>query len=327
MADPLDKKPLDRFPAIRAGDIDETRAVISELYGDLRLSVDHEFDGFRAHGNHCQLNDLGISYTRFGVPIRQSFPGLVGGYATQIALAGSGEARIAGETVGVTGRRTFVGSPGMPVDVNYTSDYEEITVLLDPSAVQRKLAALIGAEVNETLVFYPEVDLDSPANRLWWRLLQFLISEVESREHDLPLTALGEIEQALIVMFLKTHRHNFSDLLCRRHRDAAPRQVRLAEEYIEAHWDKPITVERLADIAGVSARSIFSSFRKNRGYSPMVFVKQVRLRHARQMLISPEPGTTVARVATLCGFGNLGDFAKDYRTAFGELPSETLRNA
>jgi transcriptional regulator GlxA family with amidase domain len=57
----------------------------------------------------------------------------------------------------------------------------------------------------------------------------------------------------------------------------------------------------------------------------MVFVKRVRLRHARRMLLAPEPDTTVAKVALICGFGNLGNFAKDYRNLFGELPSHTLR--
>ena len=81
---------------------------------------------------------------------------------------------------------------------------------------------------------------------MWQRLLQFLIREVETCETDLALTALSEIEQALIVMFLKSNRHTFSHLLQRPHRDAAPRQVRLAEEYIEAHWNQPLTVETMA---------------------------------------------------------------------------------
>jgi transcriptional regulator GlxA family with amidase domain len=59
----------------------------------------------------------------------------------------------------------------------------------------------------------------------------------------------------------------------------------------------------------------------------MMFVKRVRLRHARRMLLAPEPDTTVAKVALMCGFGNLGNFAKDYRDVFGELPSHTLRMA
>ncbi len=56
----------------------------------------------------------------------------------------------------------------------------------------------------------------------------------------------------------------------------------------------------------------------------MGFVKQVRLRHARRMLMLPIETTSVTSVAFDCGFTNLGHFAKDYGKSFGELPSATL---
>ena len=59
----------------------------------------------------------------------------------------------------------------------------------------------------------------------------------------------------------------------------------------------------------------------------MNFVKQVRLKHAKEMLTAPAPNKSVTSVAFACGFGNLGHFASDYRRAFGEMPSETLAGA
>jgi transcriptional regulator GlxA family with amidase domain len=53
----------------------------------------------------------------------------------------------------------------------------------------------------------------------------------------------------------------------------------------------------------------------------------VRLRHAREMLATPDHETSVTSVAFVCGFGNLGHFARDYRETFGERPSETLARA
>ena len=103
--------------------------------------------------------------------------------------------------------------------------------------------------------------------------------------------------------------------------------MRRAEDYIEAHWDQPITIEALALVTNSSARSIFYAFRQSRGYSPMAFVKQIRLRHAREMLMAPLPDTTVADVAFACGFSNLGHFAKDYAALFGQRSSETLNAA
>jgi AraC-like DNA-binding protein len=303
------------------------REAIGRFYGEVQLSVTGDSGGFRAHGNHCQLNAIGISYAQYGAAVDHFYPSLSPSYTVAMAVAGAGWGKTGNRSVEINRRQTLIGSPDLPGELHVGGDFEELTVQLDKTAVQRTLAGLVGAEVNGALKFEPVVDLETPINRLWLRLVRFLVIEAETRETDLPLAALGEIEQALIVMFLKANRHSFSGALEGRNRDAAPRQVRLAEAYIEAHWDQPISVELLATLTGVSSRSIFDGFRKSRGYSPMAFVKQVRLRHARKILLAPEARTTVAKVAFTCGFGNLGNFAKDYRDAFGELPSHTLKIA
>jgi AraC-like DNA-binding protein len=43
------------------------------------------------------------------------------------------------------------------------------------------------------------------------------------------------------------------------------------------------------------------------------------------MLQATIQGTSVTQVALRCGFQNTGHFAREFRPAFGELPSETLR--
>jgi transcriptional regulator GlxA family with amidase domain len=42
------------------------------------------------------------------------------------------------------------------------------------------------------------------------------------------------------------------------------------------------------------------------------------------MLAEPTAGLTVAKVAVAAGFTHLGRFAEEYRSQFGELPSQTL---
>lgn len=201
--------------------------------------------------------------------------------------------------------------------------FETITVKLNPEAMKRKLGGLLGVMPQDSIVFEPFFDLGRPENGLWSRLISFLIGEIEGQGVDLPRAALAEIEQTLLVTFLKANTNNYTHLLAMQVRGSAPWQVRLAEQYIEAHWDQPITVEALALVTNSSARSVFHSFKQSRGYSPMVFVKQVRMRHARKMLTNPLPGSSVTDVAIACGFGNLGHFASDYRTLFGERPSRT----
>ena len=128
-----------------------------------------------------------------------------------------------------------------------------------------------------------------------------------------------------MVMFLHANQHNYSHLLEQEPADAAPWQVRRAEDYIEANWDKPISLEAIATVSGVSIHSLAKIFRRSRGYSPMEFVKQVRLRHAGELLQHPGASTTVSGVAFACGFADLARFEDDYFRAFGKRPSDMLR--
>ncbi len=128
-----------------------------------------------------------------------------------------------------------------------------------------------------------------------------------------------------MVSFICNNPHNYSAFLEDRTRSAASWQVRRAEEYIEAHWDQPITIEALAQVTSASTRSLFYQFKRNRGQSPMTFVKEVRLRRAKEMLERIDRGPSVTETALACGFTYLGHFANDYFKRFGERPSETLR--
>jgi len=155
----------------------------------------------------------------------------------------------------------------------------------------------------------------------------FTVEQADSRASAFHPLALAEFEQAILVTFLSALRHNYSHLLRRPGRSIAPWQVRRAEEYIESNWDQPLTIEALALVTGISTRSLFLSFQKSRGYSPMDFVRRTRLAHAKMMLGQPEETISVTNVAFACGFGNLGHFARYYREQFGEVPSATLQRS
>ena len=77
----------------------------------------------------------------------------------------------------------------------------------------------------------------------------------------------------------------------------------------------------------MSARALFKAFAKERGTTPMEFLKNYRLEQARNLLDHPNERTTVLSSSQRCCFSNQGHFARDYRLKFGELPSATLKMA
>jgi AraC-like DNA-binding protein len=106
---------------------------------------------------------------------------------------------------------------------------------------------------------------------------------------------------------------------------ALPRDVVRALDWARGHLNEPIRVRELARIAGVPPRTLETHFMRFLGTTPLGWVRQARLTHARRALLESEGRATVTNVALDCGFGQLGRFAAQYCRRFGELPSETLR--
>jgi PAS domain S-box-containing protein len=119
---------------------------------------------------------------------------------------------------------------------------------------------------------------------------------------------------------------DITDAKTRQESDLTPKPIRDIFRHIEANWNQPLSINELAKRYGVSSRYVFKYFASQR-MSLAKHIKQLRLRHARQKLSNPKPGTTVTQVANECGFSNLGHFAKDYGLEFGEKPSETLASS
>jgi AraC-like DNA-binding protein len=165
-------------------------------------------------------------------------------------------------------------------------------------------------------------EFSHPAVVTMRRLIMSLAKRMSS-DRPIPGVALIEMEQVLMTCFLIGNRNNYSHLLDGPLRASAPWQVKRAEEYIESSWDQSLTIEALAGVTGTSARSLFHAFKHSRGYSPMAFLRQVRLRRA-WLLLNEDPAVSVTDVAYACGFGNLGHFARYFRAKYGESPSAVL---
>ena len=99
-----------------------------------------------------------------------------------------------------------------------------------------------------------------------------------------------------------------------------------AEAIALAADDSPLHISILCNALTVSERTLRKAFRKVHGVSPCRYLRMRRLVQARRALLSSERSlTTVTEVATCYGFTELGRFSVEYRSIFGESPSETLQ--
>jgi AraC family ethanolamine operon transcriptional activator len=102
--------------------------------------------------------------------------------------------------------------------------------------------------------------------------------------------------------------------------------VKEADEYMRAHLEAPMTLISLCKALHTSERPLSYGFREAFGVSPIAYLKALRLQAVRTHLQQAEPTTTaIADIANRFKFQSLGHFSRDYKTMFGELPSETLK--
>ncbi|WFE59011.1 AraC family transcriptional regulator [Micromonospora sp. WMMD712] len=107
----------------------------------------------------------------------------------------------------------------------------------------------------------------------------------------------------------------------------APAAVRRAVAHIEQYADQALTLTDVAVAAGLGARALQHAFRKYLDTTPTRYLRRVRLERVHSDLRAAEPGAglTVAAAAARWGFAHLGRFATEYRRAYGQPPSQTLR--
>lgn len=204
-------------------------------------------------------------------------------------------------------------------------------VKIEHFALERRLEQLLDRSLSGAPIeFEFGMPLDGSRSRDWYTVLQLLGRRLWSSPGlsvDSSITV--NLQDTLLTGLLMSARHSFSDELAQPVGAAAPRAVRRAVEIVDAHPDASLmTVPDLARTAGVSVRALQAGFRATFDTTPLAFLRERRLTHARRDLeTASTEQTSVADVAERWGFAHHGRFSLDYRRRFGEHPSATLRRS
>jgi AraC-like DNA-binding protein len=133
------------------------------------------------------------------------------------------------------------------------------------------------------------------------------------------------LEQELLyalVNCLKADNANSNPKVSRHHADIMVR----FEDALAVHGSSQLNMPALCSAIGVPERTLRVCCTEFLGMSPTRYSLMRRLNMARSALRRADPSkASVAEIARIHQFPELGRFAVTYRTVFGELPSTTLR--
>jgi transcriptional regulator GlxA family with amidase domain len=101
-------------------------------------------------------------------------------------------------------------------------------------------------------------------------------------------------------------------------------EVIRALEYMEREHESSITLDDIAGAASLSPRRPQEVFRAHDLESPLAGLRQIRLQHARQLLLDPAERRSIKEIAGAEQLFHFARFSSRYEATFGELPSATI---
>ena len=223
-------------------------------------------------------------------------------------LQGSGRMHIDGRPVDVATGLGFLARPREVLSGEFSADCVRLVIRIDSGLLAD---------------FRPEREaftIDCPAMRPWFDQIGLLVTSramVDAVQSDQVVSQ--RMESLLAVLLQRTF---LPALVASQPSPIASRDVRRAEDYMRANLAADVSLEDLANAAGVSVRTLQTNFLHWRGVSPMHHLRGLRLESAQTRLLA---GATVSDAAFASGFTHHGRFARYYRERFGECPSATLR--
>ena len=159
-------------------------------------------------------------------------------------------------------------------------------------------------------------------------------TDVEVADAALRLMRLLERPASLPVLRAQLLRELHYWLLAGRHGaairrlgppDGHARRVARAVAVLRTDFARPLPVERLAAVAGMSPSSFHQHFRAVTTLSPLQFQKHLRLIEARRLMMSE--GLSSSSAAFAVGYESVSQFTREYGRTFGLPPAKDTEAA
>jgi AraC-like DNA-binding protein len=208
----------------------------------------------------------------------------------------------------------------------WPGDCEQFIIRIDRDIMERQLSEDLARALGRHLTF-DQVTRDPGIGRWIYQVAQSVWFGGDAANLIKGGRVARNLERTLISMLLAGLRHSETDGLECGTQSAAPYYVKRAETYIRGQICEVLTIDDIAEKAGVSTRSLFYGFKRWRDTTPMAYIRELRLERAQKELKKARNcGGTVSDVAMNVGFTNFSQFSKLYKARFGEAPSVTLRS-
>ncbi|AVA26118.1 AraC family transcriptional regulator [Rhizobium sp. NXC24] len=214
---------------------------------------------------------------------------------------GPGDCMIVAAEVVAMGQITEA-SPGKP--------YLAANLYLDPVLISSLLVDMARIPEPSVPSGFNVTKASPPLLEAWRRMVELL-----DRPLEIPVMA-SHFEHELLFRLLMGPQGRILRQIAGV--DSRLSHIRRAMEWIREHYAKRLTIEAMADIAGMSVSVFHRRFKAVTGLSPLQYQKHVRLHEARRRILAAN--AKAASVAFAVGYESASQFSREYKRLFGEPP-------
>lgn len=306
-------------------DVDEARDLCGQVLSPHQPRIARPRQQLRASMDSLPFGSMSISRLTYGAAVDVDPQRLGNYYVFSVCLSGSASFEVGRERVDVTKNHAGLVSAAPRFRFSASSDFEQLTLRLERSAIDAAWLALSGRPATIPIDFAGSMALDTPAWSALAPLLHTVAAGLRGECDDMALRHLHVcLEEQVCTTLLLLHPHNQAGKAVA---DAQPDSLlqRRAEEWMLERIDQPITVAGVARSCGVAVRTLQASFQRTRGMGPMQWLRRQRLDAVRTSLMtSTALRPSIAQTAMQYGWTHLGEFSRAYRSAFDQSPRETV---
>lgn len=319
--------PLSKFTRFSTDSIEFVREAMTRAYCNHGIWTSEPHPKLLARHHQVELNAVSLNYLTYGAELTISAKELPDFFLVDFPLSGRASYRVNGRDFVTRAGSACIISAGCGLRASWSADCQIVTLKFRRVALERYLSEALECRITRPLIFEPELDCSSGAGASLRSLVGFFVGELDEADalRHLPMWS-RQMERSLAMGLLTAQSHNYAEALQSKCGSVSPGYVRRAQAFIRANLaGGAIDMDQVVAAAGVPERTLFASYKKYVGLSPIAHYRALRLQCARSDLLDPKGNDTVASVACRWGFYHLGHFSRDYTRRFGEKPSDTLK--
>lgn len=189
-----------------------------------------------------------------------------------------------------------------------------VSVFFEPSF----LAAVMDADITpDQIELRWEIGIDSPALR---ELILLLHAEALKAN---PSDSQYATAVARLIALHLVQNHSAKPTQIERRGGLSPTRLKKVTTLIQESLGREMTLQELADAAGLSVFHFSRAFRQSTGMSPFQFVLKCRVNQARKLLLAPM--ARIHDVALDCGFCDQAHLTRHFKKVTGLTPAAYMR--